>query len=72
MTDESHIVANCHECVLGIRGQVREGTCLEKEKEYSEVKTIFVVLWLEHLQRVEVQILAPNCTSLSSIMTTRW
>jgi hypothetical protein len=41
MADESHIVANCHECVLGVRGQTRGRATLEKEKEYSEGNAIF-------------------------------
>jgi hypothetical protein len=41
MADESHIVANCHERVLGVRGQTKGELTPEKEKEYMETNTIF-------------------------------
>jgi hypothetical protein len=41
MKDESHIVANYHDCVLGIWEQAWGGTYSENEKAYSEANIIF-------------------------------
>jgi hypothetical protein len=41
MTDESHIVPNCHKRILGIRGQDRGELTFKKEKAYSKANTIF-------------------------------
>jgi hypothetical protein len=41
MADESHIVANYHEYVLGIRGKPEGELTPEKEKAYSEANSIF-------------------------------
>jgi hypothetical protein len=41
MADERHIMANCHECVLDIRGKPKGELTLEKDNAYSEDNTIF-------------------------------
>jgi hypothetical protein len=41
MTDESHIVANCHERVLCVEVKPEGELTPEKEKEYSKTNTIF-------------------------------
>jgi hypothetical protein len=41
MADESHIVANCHERVVGSEGKPEGELTPGKEKAYSEANTIF-------------------------------